>query len=393
MILIAEHDIPERERLATLLADLGPTAGVAAPAEADRELSDPGSTIDVLLTGPSVPTDEALQVAGWLASRGSHTGVVAVVASLDAEVLRGALRAGVRDVLPADCSDEQLREAVGHAATLSRQRRSGDGTIAEPGAGNRIITVFSTKGGCGKSTVASNLALLLRRSTGESVGLVDLDLQSGDAALMLQLMPSWTIYDAVENLDQLDIRALQGYLTGHKSGLSVLAAPLEPALAEAISPGAVEHILRLMREQFTYTVVDGPAFFTDQVLAAFDHTDDVVLVASLDVPSVKNLKLATQTFQQLGIARDRLHIILNRADSKVGLRIQEVEKTLGTTVDVAIPSSREVPLSVNQGTPLAESNRKSEVVHALERLVERVRVRTEPDIPQQTGLRKLIGRK
>ena len=149
-----------------------------------------------------------------------------------------------------------------------------------------------------------------------------------------------------------------------------MAAPLEPGLSETISADAVAQILRLLRESFNYVVVDSPPSFTDHVLAALDQSDECVLMTSMDVPSIKNMKLSLQTLQLLGFGRDRIRLVLNRADSKVGLTVQAVEKTLGTTIDVSIPSSRDVSISINRGTPLVIDNPKSPVVASIARLLD-----------------------
>ncbi|MGH9198727.1 MAG: AAA family ATPase, partial [Acidimicrobiia bacterium] len=170
----------------------------------------------------------------------------------------------------------------------------------------------------------------------------------------------------------LDADELRGYMTRHSSGVKVLAAPFEPQLAETISGGAVQRILRVLRDSFPYVVVDGPASLNEHVLAALDETDECILMTSLDVPSIKNVKVSLQTLEQLGIGRNRIRLVMNRADSKVGLNLSEVEKSLGTHIDVAVPSSRDVPLSVNQGTPLAIQNKRSPVIGAVAKLADMV---------------------
>jgi pilus assembly protein CpaE len=185
---------------------------------------------------------------------------------------------------------------------------------------------------------------------------------------MFQLMPPWTIYDAAEHIEGLDGEALRGYLSPHRSGVYLLPAPVEPSLAEAVSSQAVIKILRLLKDSFPYVVVDCPSAYNDQVLAALDESDAVVLIASMEVPGIKSLKLALQTLEQLGVSRERIRIVLNRADSKVGLRLQEVEKTLGSSVDIALPSTIRVPQSVNRGVPIAIEARNSSVVVPIAKL-------------------------
>lgn len=335
----------------------------------------PGS---VVVLGPHLEPADQLRAAHDMQTTAPGVSVVLVAESLTPEVLQRAMRAGVKDVVPLGAPAGALRDAVNRAEALSRQAQGGPQGPDAAARPHCLVTVFSTKGGCGKSVVASNLAILLADRTGEGVALVDLDLESGDLAIMLGLLPAWTIYDAAEHLERLDEETLRAYLTPHPSGVALLAAPLDPALAATVSPEAVRRILRTMMAIFPYIIVDGPAAFTDQVLAALDESDVCILVGSMDVPSIKNLKLGLSTLAKLGIPRERIKVVLNRADSKVGLNVGEVEKTLGSRIDVAIPSTRDVPLSVNQGSPLATQGRRSAVVNAIAELLAAIKLPGDP---------------
>jgi len=184
------------------------------------------------------------------------------------------------------------------------------------------------------------------------VCLVDLDLNFGDVAIVLQLFPAHTLADAVPLLETLDLPAVLALLTPHSAGLSALVAPVEPGSAETVPASLITTILQLLREQFAYVVVDTPPAFTDHVLAAFDQSDLIALLATLDIPALKNLKLTLETLDLLNYPRERLRVVLNRADSKVGLALSEVEKTLRVPIALHIPSSRAVPASINRGVPI-----------------------------------------
>lgn len=387
MIILCDPDDAVRSRLQALLGQERPNTQLTTVAAA-RAAVDQASEPTVLVFGPGVPSQDALDVARDVEAGLHPVAVVIVAAALDTASLREALRAGVSDALAiGELDAEELTAAVDRARSDAAERmpRSGSREEAPPG---RVITVFSTKGGCGKSLVASNLAVLLQQ-TDAKVALVDLDLQSGDLAIMLQVLPSLSIYDASLAADRLDIESMPGYMTLHASGVDLLAAPMEPSLSEAVSPDAVGTMLGLLRQMYDYVVVDGPAFFTDQVLVAIDQTDALVLVASLDVPSVKSLRTATMTLHQLGYPREQVRTVLNRADSNVGLRVAEVEKSLGTDIDVLLPSSRDVPLSINQGAPLAADRRRSDVVRAIEKLVPKV----APEAATSSGTRSRFSRR
>lgn len=391
MFILCDPDAGWRSELRPRLA-----AGVAVieldDLPAARAALDDARTATTVLLGPNLDTDAALSLAERTQDSGRGVAAILVLKELDPSIMRQAMRAGVVDVITPDVSDNELTETLDRARLEAEERAPSGPSGAGGGDASlgKLVTVFSTKGGCGKSLVASNLAILLAQHGDGDVALVDLDLQSGDLAIMLQVMPGLSIYDAAQNIDRMDADALTGYLTPHDSGISLLAAPLEPSLSEAVAADAVTTMLTMLREQFRYVVVDGPAFFTDQILAAIDQSDTIVLVGSLDVPSVKNLRMAINTLHQLGHHREQLLTVLNRADSNVGLRVPEVEKSLGTDIDVRLPSSRDVPLSINQGAPLAAERRRSDVVQAIAQLVPRI---AEEATQETSGRGGLFGRR
>ncbi|MFN2641941.1 MAG: CpaE family protein, partial [Actinomycetota bacterium] len=395
MIVIIDADRQFRARVIEQLGRRDAVAESEKLADLERLVEHRDGKPAVVILGPSTPATEALHVAERMQVTAPDVSVVLVVGSLSSEILQSALRAGVRDVLPEAFTPQQLIDTIVRCEMLAQQLMERQGPVETPdgekGTG-KLITVFSSKGGCGKSFVASNLAILLAQRTGQEVAMVDLDLQFGDLAIMLQLFPARTIYDAAQNLDRLDAEALRGYLTPHRQGVYLLAAPLEPGLSETITADQVKVILKMLTMTFPFVIVDSPPSFTDHVLAALDESAECVLVMSMDVPSIKNLKLALQTLELLGFGRDRIRLVLNRADSKVGLRVQEVEKTLGTSVDVAIPSSREVPLSINRGTPLVTEDPKSPVVSALAKLVDAVGAESKPRSAEAPRSRFRLGR-
>ncbi|HVL91044.1 MAG TPA: P-loop NTPase, partial [Actinomycetota bacterium] len=279
--------------------------------------------ISAVVVGPDAGEGTALSLAAHLQQHAPDIGLIMVEHEVTAEVLQAALRAGVRDVLPVAFKATSLSEAMQRAESRSRRPHAaardpeaGDGAAL----GGRIITVFSPKGGVGKSCVATNLAVLLA-GAGHNVAAVDLDLQFGDLAIMMQLFPSRTIYDAATAAGEMDPETLIEYLTPHRSGLGLLPAPLEPGLAENVSADAAQKVLVGLRTAGRTVVVDTPPWFNDHVLQALDVSDEMVLVATMDVPSIKNLKVALQTLAMLGYPRERLRLVLNRADSKVGLSL------------------------------------------------------------------------
>jgi pilus assembly protein CpaE len=371
MTVFWEADLSAAEQLRSAIAPGGPL--VASLDDLDDYLS---LTLDedTIVVGPTVPLGEALKLAESMRVNRTSLGVVLVRHQVDAALLNHALRAGVREVVPTHDAGA-IRSAVRHSsdlATALRDAGGGSGS-AVPSSTPRghVLTVFSAKGGCGKTTLATNLAAALADRGRHEVCLVDLDLAFGDVAIALQLFPARTIADAVPLARSLDYTAVQALLTPHSPGLSTLVAPLEPGTADTIPATLVAKVLELLRAQFEYVVIDTPPAFDDQVLAAFDVSDVIALIATLDVPALKNLKVTLETMELLNYPRDKWRVVLNRADSKVGLSMNEVEKSLRTSIALQIPSSRDVPAAINRGVPIVLDDPKHSVSTAIRHFAER----------------------
>ncbi len=350
MVIVVDSDALSLDSLRT-------AAGAGAVAlhdldEVRRHLTD-DADVDVVLIGPHVDMDDALNLAESMRISRPTLGVVLVRSRIDTATLAEALRAGIREVVR-DRDVPGMTDAVRRVHEVARAVRQQGGltpTVGDERPLGRLITVFSAKGGCGKTTLATNLAASLADSGRRQVCLVDLDLAFGDVAIALQLFPAHTLSDAVQ-LDTLDEQAVNALLTPHSAGLTTLVAPVEPGAAESIPAPLVGQVLRLLKRMYQFVVVDTPPAFTDHVLAAFDESDYVALLATLDIPALKNLKLTLETLDLLNYPRDRWRVVLNRADSKVGLQLSEVEKTLRVPITAQIPSSRAVPASINRGVPI-----------------------------------------
>ena len=364
----------------SLRGAVGADAVVLPDLEALRGYLDETLWEDTVLLGPSVDQEAAFELADRMRVSRPSLGVVLVRRRVDAAVLTEALRAGVREVVP-DRDLPALTGAVARSRALAKALREqvtgAEGPVPTSSRG-RIVTVFSAKGGCGKTTLATNLSALLAES-GRSVALVDLDLSFGDVAIALQLFPTHSMADAVPLADTLDAEALKALLTHHRSGLEVLSAPLEPSAAEHVSAALVVKVIDTLASSFDYVVIDTPPALNDHVLAAFDKSDVVALLATLDIPALKNLKLTLETLDLLAFPREKLAVVLNRADSKVGLAIGEVEKTLKTPISVQIPSSRDVPASTNRGVALVSDNPKHPVSLAVKEFADAFVVVTSPE--------------
>ncbi|WP_208027916.1 AAA family ATPase [Rhabdothermincola sediminis] len=367
-VVVVDADQAVRSRLAMQLGQ----GATPFPSLSDLTARLSGQPVVVVL-GPSFAGTVELTAAEQLLAARREVGAIMVTTELTTELLQRALRAGVKDVLQAPVDSGQLAEAVARvAATLTPAVSAPVPTSFAEGEGlGRVITVFSTKGGAGKSVIATNLAVVLAQRSERPVVLIDADLQFGDIAVMLKLAPQHTIVDAVSALDRLDLALMQSLLITHNpSGLRVLPAPLEPAFADQIGATEMVRIVELLRQFCAFVVIDTPAYFNDVVLGLIEESDDVLLVAGMDIPNIKNVKIGLQTLRLLNTPMEKVKLILNRANSKVKLDVGEVERTLGVQAEALVPSDVVVPQAVNKGEAVVLVAPKSGVAKSMEDLAD-----------------------
>lgn len=370
-VAVVDTDQSVRNRLAMQLGE----QAVAFETIPDLEARLPSSPV-IVVFGPSCTDPSGMEALERLLRSRPDVGAILVAEELTTDLFQRAMRIGVRDVLSAPVETAQLTDGVRRVAAGISQTLAARGSVTGPeleqtGEAGQVITVFSTKGGAGKSVVACNLAVSLARKSDRPVVLVDADLQFGDCAVMLKLAPQRTVVDAVNSIDTLDASMLVGMLVKHDpSGLLVLPAPLEPAFADQITAEYMTTIVDLLRSVAAYVIIDTPAYFNDIVLTLIDMSDDVLLVAGMDVPNIKNVKIGLQTLRMLNTPMSKLHLVLNRANAKVKLDVAEVERTLQVRADSQVPSDVAVPQSVNKGIPVVLDAPKSGVAKSLEALAD-----------------------
>jgi Flp pilus assembly CpaE family ATPase len=299
-----------------------------------------------------------------------------------ARMLEQALEMDVADVLLLPQLTHNVVFAIRKAAHVRRQLQ----TTAHRG---RVITVFSPKGGTGKTVVSTNLAALLAKREGMRTLLLDLDLQFGDAAIALGIEPEKTIYDLVVAPGELDSEKLAGYVTKHRCGLDVLAAPLRPEDAELVIESKAIALLEVARASYDAIVVDTSPFFHGPMLATLDRTDELLVLCGLDVPTLKNVRLALQTLDLLSFPTSRIRYIMNRVNSNVGLKTREVESGLKVKVGWELPMDRHVQLCVNRGEPVVLAEPRSDFSKALKTLAKQV-APPPPPAPKRTEHRRRL---
>ena len=334
------------------------------PDSAARELARQGP--GVVVVGPGLAAPVSLALAASFDLLFPEICVV-LVGKATTRLWEQALRSGVREIIPAGADDDQVLQALTRArqAAVRRQVSTAPAIPQVEVARGRVITVRSPKGGAGKTTVATNLAPHLALAAPGRVAILDLDLQFGDVASALGLGPQSTMADAARAQGKLDSTAIKVFLEPHPSGLFALAGPHFPAEADDVSADTAGHVIDILAAEFSYVVADTAAGLDEHALAAAERSDDIVFVCVTDVPSVRGLRKALDALDLLGMTRQRRHLVLNRADDRVGLSSKDIEATLGLSVDASVPTSREVQISINQGEPIVESDPKSAPARAI----------------------------
>jgi len=327
----------------------------------------------IVLVGPLYTL---VDLENLLKTSGQGAGLVKIIlftGEQSSNIFRKAIKINIFDVLEFPFNYGDMKESISRAR-VSIKEITGEKDIPqteETRAKNKIsknIMIFSSKGGTGKSFVATNLAIDLYNQTKKRVALVDLNFQSGDIALILDMVPRHTFYDITSIINQLDTEMLSSFLTLHSSGVKVLPAPVDPTQSESISTKATVKVLDTLAKICDYMVIDAPSNFSENTLALLEKIDFLCMVASMDVPSIKNLKVSLEVVGQLKFPEENILIIINRANTKVGITTYEIEDTLKRKIDITIPSDRLVPLTINQGNPIISVYPKSAVSKSINKL-------------------------
>jgi pilus assembly protein CpaE len=390
MTILYEPSRQVAQHFAMLVGGDVRTAGTVDEVHALLE-EDPDEQL--VLFGPNTPMTEAVGMAARQRLARPTLGVVVLRHQLDVAVLGEAIRSGVREV--ADVNDPtSILAACARSQDLSRRLQGGHGRhgAAESATlkDGKVVTVYAAKGGCGKTMIATNLAIALAAGGSQRVCLIDLDLTLGDIAITLQLNPERTIANAVPVADRIDETGLRTMVTPYCPGVDVLLAPTMPTVAEQISRDLVNEILYLARSIYDFVVVDSPPVFNDHVVAALDSSHQYLLVATPTVTAMKNMRVLLDTFDVLDYRKEGRLIVLNRADSRLGLTPADMERVLRMPLTASIPASRDVSVSLNRGVPIVLDNPTHPVSSAIRELAG---ARIGVDVASPRGLKSLLSRR
>ena len=322
---------------------------------------------DIVLMDINMPVMDGISAAQDITLNIPETSVIMMSVQGENEFLRKAMSSGARAYLTKPFTSEELSKTILKTYEMENKRR--EGTTAPKVHENiksKVITVFSTKGGVGKTTIASNLAVSIARSTKKKVALVDLDLQFGDIAIMLNVSVKNTISDLIKEISQLDTELIDEYMVSHFSGVKVLPAPIKPEYAEFITSLHTEKIINTLKETYHYIVIDTSASFHETVLTSLDMSDRILLVSTLDLPTIKNIKSGLDVMESLHYSRDRISIILNKASEQYGIKYKDFENTLKHPIWSFIPEdSQTVITSANKGFPFVMTRTETKVAKAV----------------------------
>lgn len=351
------------------LQTLSPEVLSGGPDDVFKQLS--GAPPEVLILGPGVTPDNALKLATVFDLQYPEISLL-LVAEPSPELVLRSMHAGIRDVVTPEIEVNDLRVLLERACLASASRRRGMASMVEPGRDRgRIIAVMSPKGGVGKTTVATNLAIGLGQVAPMSVVIVDLDLQFGDVASGLLLEPEHSITEAVHGAAAQDSMVLKAFLTVHPAGIYALCAPQTPAESDYITGEHVSRLLMQLASEFRYVVVDTAPGLGEHVLATLEQATDAVWVCGMDVPSVRGLRKCFSVLKELQLLPSGRHTVLNFADRKSGISVQDVEATIGVPIDAVIPRSRTLPFTTNRGVPVLQANVRDSASKGLKKLVNR----------------------
>ena len=324
---------------------------------------------DVLIVACGEPSEHAVAFIRSACDRRPGRPVVVLTGAAENGNVARVFEAGADDLVRLTEEDwwssEALAEQLSFVLEKAVARRAG--TPAATTDGGRLICVLGPKGGIGKTLTASNLSASLAER-GASVTVVDVDLQFGDVGLALGLRPERTIYDLARSAGSIDAEKLDAFLATHDSGVRALLAPTRPDQAGAVTPDLLSTVYPVLRSMSDYVIVDTPPGFTPEVITSIDSSSDVCLVGMLDSLSLKNTKLGLETLELMGYDEGRTRLVLNRADSRVGISASDVTEIVGRRPDVMIPSARDVTRSVNEGIPIVQAQPRSEAARAFRSL-------------------------
>jgi pilus assembly protein CpaE len=389
--VLVVDDIPETRDHLTKLLGFESDIDVVGAAASGREALEMAARLipDVVLMDINMPDMDGIAATEQLASVVPGAAVVMMSVQGEADYLRRSMLAGAREFLVKPFSSDELTASIRQVSARERDKQSRIAVTAmtaaagaatngtrsgDPGEPGQVVAVFSPKGGVGRTTVAVNLAVAAASELGKKVVIMDGSFQFGDVGVLLNLNPkSKSIADLIPELEAGELESIDTFLINHTAGIRVLLAPPSPETAEMITAGGVKKVLERLRADHDLVVVDCTSYFNDTTLAILDFADVILTMLSLEITSIKNMRLFLEVAEQLGYEKGKVRLVLNRADSALGIRVADVEHSIGRKVDETVVSDgRSVVYALNRGVPFFLSNREAQVSQDILRLARSV---------------------
>jgi len=377
-VLIVDDISETRDHLTKLLGFEKDVEVVGAAASGAEALEMAARLLpDIVLMDINMPEMDGIAATELLTARVPSTSVVMMSVQGEADYLRRSMLAGAREFLVKPFSSDELTASIRQVHAREREKmgrmaaRAVDRTPAAAREPGRVVAVFSPKGGVGRTTIAVNTAVAAASEPDCDVVLVDGSFQFGDVGVLLNLNPrNKSIAELVPELEAGgDPDSLDTFVITHSTGVRVLLAPPSPEMAELVTPAAIRRVLEVLRAKSDLVVVDCAAAFSDSTLAILDVADVILTVLTLEITSIKNMRLFLEVAEQLGYPSDKMELVLNRADSALGIRVADVEHSIGRKVDHTVVSDgRCVVYALNRGVPFFVSNREAQVSQDILRL-------------------------
>ena len=404
--LLIVDDIPETRDHLTRLIGLEREIDVIGTAGSGEEAIQQAMDLrpDIIVMDINMPGMDGVAASEIISQRLPQSPIIMMSVHGEAEHLKRAMLAGAREFLVKPFSGDEFATSIKrvHERELARReqmREQTDVTATQTAAttnveDHQVIAVFSPKGGAGRTTLATNLALALKRETNQRVALIDANLQFGDVGVLLNLNPkNRSVLDAVEG-GEPDKDIIESVIVDHSTGIRVLLAPPSPEGADLVTPAYLRKIVAILRESHDWVIVDTPSGLNDHTLGVLDAADQILVVAALEITTIKNVRLFLEVADQLDYERSKLRLVINRSDASQGIRIGDVEASIRRPIDGTIVSDgRLAVLAVNRGVPFVVSHPESPLSRDVIQLARTLAGEGATPKPDKTAKRGLFARR
>lgn len=344
---------------------------------------------DIMLMDINMPVKDGIKASEEISVAFPEVSVIIVSVQGEQEYLRKAMAAGAREFITKPFSSDDLINAIIKVFEVEQKRKQKITPKVEEEVRSKVITVFSTKGGVGKTTIASNLAAAIARETRKKVAVVDLDLQFGNMGVFLNVPIKNTIIDLVKETSDFDSKLIEEYMVNHYSGAKVLLAPTKPEYAEFITSVHIEKIIKSLKETYHYIIIDTPTSLNEVTLTTLDLADKILFISGMDLPTIKNTKDGMGIMESLHYSKEKLHIVVNKATEQFGIKNKDFEDTVKYPIWASIPEDNQTVItSINKGFPFVLTRSETKVAKSILDMIDQLAGKKEKHEETEKGFLK-----